>query len=116
LTEFDTDDNLVQQVRLFIPTPNTHDDVKDTKSSKVEIYFKEGYGVNYWNYTTIKFTPTFYKITPHEGSFGGTEITVLGAGFGINTIGLNLINFTTNQKLCKEVKVVSYGKFTCMTN
>lgn len=72
--------------------------------------------MNYEKYTTIKFTPTFYRITPQVGSFGGTEITVLGAGFGINTKGLNLINFTTNQKLCKEVTIVSYGKFKCLTN
>jgi len=29
LTDFDPDDNLVQQARLFISTPNTHNDVKD---------------------------------------------------------------------------------------
>lgn len=42
-------------------------------------------------------------------------MTVIGTGFGVNTTGLGLLDKTTSTALCDSVKVVAYGKFTCMT-
>ena len=40
-------------------------------------------------------------------------VTVTGTGFGINTKDLGLNKGTS--AFCKEVKVIGYGKFTCLT-
>lgn len=67
---------------------------------------------------TITYTPAFFKVTPSSGaSTGGTLLTVTGTGFGVNTSGLNLRNWTvsTTSNICSEVKVIAYGTFTCLT-
>ena len=65
----------------------------------------------------MTFTPSFVSLSPNTGgSQGGTLVTVIGTGFGVKTTGLGLKDKTTGTALCTTVNVVSYGKFTCLTN
>ena len=58
--------------------------------------------------------PNLVSISPSSGSSGGTLLTVIGTGFGVDTQGVNLVD-ATGQELCQVVTVTGYGTFTCLT-
>jgi len=61
----------------------------------------------------IAAAPALLMIDPPVGSAGGTKLLVTGSGFGVDTEGLNIKVGST--EICAEVKVTTYGQFTCTT-
>jgi hypothetical protein len=62
----------------------------------------------------LDFEPAVLAITPSAGSSAGSLIHVLGSGFGMETVGLNLM--AGSDVLCSEVEITGYGEFTCHTD
>jgi len=60
----------------------------------------------------ITVNPYLTKVEPAVGSFGGTLVTVTGAGFS-SSMTLMLVNLSDDSDLCTTVTVLSYTQFTC---
>lgn len=90
---------------------------KDLTVDNIELRFPDGYPTGHESITEQTFTPTLISITPSIGSIGGTKITVTGAGFGVESAGLNLYAQNAGQHVCDpdSVEVTGYGVFTCTT-
>jgi len=69
--------------------------VNDSTSSDIRILTPLGFPAGASSIKTITFAPAFFSVSPNTGaSAGGTLLTVTGTGFGVNTVGLNLKNWT----------------------
>ena len=90
-------------------------DALDSVTSNARFYFADGLPTNFDTKSFIEMEPSLVSISPSTGSSGGTLITVTGAGFGVNTIGLNLAIYGDSDTICEEVTITGYGSFTCLT-
>jgi hypothetical protein len=90
-------------------------DMLDETSSNVQIYWTDGLPTGYADFASLTVVPTVVSISPSTGSSGGTLITVTGTGFGTSTEDVNLIDENSDTEICEEVKMISYGSFTCLT-
>ena len=64
------------------------DEILDSTSSKIELYFHEGLPKGYNTViegATLNLSPKVYKVTPNTGSAGGTKLTISAAAIGTNT-------------------------------
>lgn len=73
-------------------------DLDDTFVTDLEVVTNEGYpqGQGSISLLPLELQPQIISINPPVGSSGGTILTVTGAGFGVNTQGLNLVRSDTN--------------------
>jgi hypothetical protein len=89
-------------------------DVRD-----VVIYFSDGLANGYDDIDRITFQPRLYGVSPATGSAGGTLITVTGSGFGVDddpeSWPLQGREGNGWEEICDEVKIVAFGKLTCLT-
>lgn len=90
--------------------------IDDSNVTHVEVFTSEGYPAGAGSLTYLELTPSLLSISPLVGSAGGSRIIVTGTGFGPGTQNLNLYDSKTRKLLCSEVKVLSYGSFSCLTN
>ena len=90
-------------------------DALDSVTTNARFYFADGLPTNFDSKSFIEMEPSLVSISPSTGSSGGTLITVTGAGFGVNTIGLNLAIYGDSDTICEEVTITGYGSFTCLT-
>jgi len=91
-------------------------DVKNIINLNVQVFFADGLPDGYKQFTSLTLTPKLVSIYPNTGSIGGTLLTITGVGFGVETLGLGLVNgSSSNVQLCEYAKVLGYGKFICFT-
>jgi hypothetical protein len=82
-------------------------------TTDVTIYSAEGYPEGAEIAHSIDLAPALLMIEPKIGSSGGSRISILGSGFGTQTVGLNLQN--DGEDICGSVDIYAYGKFYCNT-
>ena len=62
----------------------------------------------------ITFEPKLLSLSTNVGSAGGSLITAVVKGVGIND-SVTLIDSATSDDLCETATVVSYGQLECLT-
>jgi len=91
-------------------------DVKNIINQNVQVFFADGLPDGYKQFTSLTLTPKLVSIYPNTGSIGETSLTITGVGFGVETLGLGLVNgSSSNVQLCESIKMLEYGKFNCFT-
>lgn len=110
-------DGVMQQTLSVSDTEATFAvvDALDSVTTNARFYFADGLPTNFDTKSFIEMEPKLVSISPSTGSSGGTLITVTGAGFGPNTLGLNLAVYGGSDTICETVTITGYGSFTCMT-
>ena len=85
-------DGVKQETLTVSPTEATFavNDALDSASTNAVVYFVDGLPTNYESKTFVEMEPKLISISPSTGSAGGTLLTVTGAGFGVDTNGVNL--------------------------
>jgi hypothetical protein len=58
--------------------------------------------------------PKLTRVSPNEGSTGGSVITATAPGVGMATEGIELVD-SAGQSICDSLEVVAYGQLECTT-
>ena len=87
--------------------------IKEVSSTDIQIFTADGLPEGAEIEHFIEAVPALLMLDPPVGSAGGTKVLVTGSGFGEETENLNIL--VGDTEICAEVKVTSYGHFTCTT-
>jgi len=109
-------DGLEQELVSFTETEAIFKvtNMNGVSSDNVQVYTSEGLPAGSDIVHQLDFEPAVLAISPSSGSSAGSHIHVIGSGFGMETVGLNLM--AGSDELCAEVVITGYGEFTCKTN
>jgi len=92
-------------------------DVSDSAAPSVVLYFPVGIPEGHGAFTEgggLTLEPRLTRISPNEGSTGGSLITATAPGVGPATEGVELVD-SAGDSICDSLEIVAYSQIECRT-
>ena len=92
-------------------------DVQDWAAPSVVLYFPVGIPEGHETFTDnagLTLEPRLTRISPNEGSTGGSLITATAPGVGPATADITLVD-SAGDSICDSLEIVAYSQIECRT-
>jgi len=90
-------------------------DVSDSAATSVVLYFPVGIPEGHDTFADgLTLEPRLTRISPNEGSTGGSLITATAPGVGAGTADITLVD-SAGDSICDSLEIVAYSQIECRT-